>query len=522
MMHAKPLRAAVPKNVLSYLNSFENDRNRYIPDPSDERRIIVANQKIFNVSGKGLEDKPLKIGDRIRVVPFDPRRKTSDAEREYESEEIVVIGQSIWRPNLVLLQGADLHSNEKNHNWESPAGDLLFESIVSNVVTTTSPAGTQAHDPTRTSDGSSRNEGGILGNDGSDYVYESYTPLTEYWLGKAAEHNLKHQEAPVVAILDTGIDFQFDWTMCAFPEPDCPLWFNDKDNTKNDNGQGPLQKDLIGWNFVGNASALSPSQHNNPFDDDENHKHGTRIAALIAQQCREYVNFDSQDCDKGANVRLMILKTHDYRGVGLLFDIFCAFEYILLRKDVNIINASWGFYGEKFSALDQYMAEFARRDIWFVTAAGNNNDFDDHFRVHELSKKSSTEHYPACYSEDFDKVLTVTTALYTKRIDSTNGSAYFGIQPSENYSNRFVDVAIAAGKDGCFPEPLNRTNHVIKGTSYATAYVIGKLVRSGLPESKVKFFDAANPFISVGEHLKKYIKNGCFITSDIDVEKEQF
>jgi hypothetical protein len=521
-MSAKPLRAAVPKNLLSYLNSFENDRNHYIPDPSDERQIIVANQKIFSVSGEGLADRPLNIGDRIRVVPTEARLSKSIEEREYESEEIVVIGQSIWRPNLVLLQGANLHSGEKNHNWETPAGDLTFEVVGSNVVTTTSPAGTQAHDPTRTSDGSSRHKGGISGDDESNSVTDSCTPLTEYWLRKAAAHNAEHVKAPVVAILDTGIDFQFDWTMSTLPEPDCPLWFNNEDNTRNDRGQGPLQKDMIGWNFVGSSSMLVPAQHNNPFDDDENHKHGTRIAAILAQQCRAYKETGSEDCNQGTNVRLMILKTHDYRGVGLLFDIFCAFEYILTRNDVNIINASWGFYGVDFPALHDYMTAFKRRKIWFVTAAGNNNDFNDHFRVHELAKKSSTEHYPACYSEEFDNVLTVTTALTNKRTDSNTGSPYFEIQPSENYSNRFVDVAITAGKDGCFPEPLRRVNHVIKGTSYATAYAIGKMVRSGLPESKAEFLNPANSFISENESLKKYVKNGCFITSDIDVEKEQF
>ncbi|MEO6685880.1 MAG: S8 family serine peptidase, partial [Dyadobacter sp.] len=376
---------------------------------------------------------------------------------------------------------------------------------------------------TRTSDGSSRNNGGILNNDESDIFTNSCTPLTEYWLRKAAEHNSKHQKAPIVAILDTGIDFQFDWTMCAFPEPDCPLWFNDGGNTKNELEQGPLQKDMIGWNFVGTGDILAPSQHNNPFDDDDTHKHGTRIAALIAQQCRNYKQNNSEDYDKSTDVRLMILKTHDYRGVGFLFDIFCAFDYILLHKEVNIINASWGFYGKQCSGLKSYLEEFAKRKIWFVTAAGNSNDFDDNFRVHELAEKSSTERYPACHCEEFDNVLSVTTALNIKSIDSNSGLAYSEIQPFENYSNRFVDVAIAAGKDGCFPEPLSRVNHVIRGTSFATAYAIGKIVRSGLPAGKGNFFNINNnPFIMVNGNLEKYIKNGYFITSDVDVEKEQF
>ena len=521
-MSTKPLRAAVPKSLLSYLNSFESDRNTYVPDPTDDRRIIVANQKIFNASGEFLKKRPLKVGDKIKVVPEDRSCKRSEEERERDGEEFTIIGVSIWRPGLVLVQGRNLHTVEKDHDWEAASRKINFRHVATNCVTTTSPDGSQAHDPTRTSDGSSRKKSGLLGNDDVDIVMDSSIPLTEYWLGKAAEHNSEHRDAPIVAILDTGIDFQFDWTMCAFPEPACPLWFNDKDTTKNEDGTGPFQKDLIGWNFVGTGSMLGSTQHNNPFDDDENHKHGTRIAAILAHQCRQNKRAQLSDSALDKNVRLMILKTHDYRGVGLLFDIFCAFDYILSRKDVNIINASWGFYGEKIEEFNRYMDKFEDEGIWFINAAGNNNDFDDNYRVHKLSINGDTERYPACYSNSSNKVLTVTTASNLYSYDSCKCAPYYEIKQSENYSKDFVDIAVAAGRDGSFPEPLNRTSHVIRGTSYATAYVIGKLVRSGLMESKTEFLNPANPFILWDNDLKPYVKNGLFLASDVDVEKEDF
>lgn len=511
------MRAAVPKNLLSYLNSFENDRNHYVPDPADERRIIVANQKIFFATGSSLEKEPLRVGEKIKVIP-NARGKIAESQA---SVEFTVVGQSIWNPGLVLVQGKHIHSQDKDHNWKSESREIYFENVSANIVTTTSPGGTQAHDPTRTSDGSSRN--GKASDSDRELKKDPYTPLTEYWLEKALKHNTNHQEAPVVAVLDTGIDFQFDWTMCAFPEPHCPLWFNDKDTTKNTDQIGPLQKDLIGWNFVGTGSMLGSAQHNNPYDDDEDHKHGTRIAALLARQCRQNLRPDLPGSKTDKNVRLMILKTHDYRGVGLLFDIFSAFDYLLLQKEnVKIINASWGFYGERVAQFDHYMKSFEDAGIWFVTAAGNNSDFDDDYKVHELSAGSDTERYPACYSESTNKVLTVTTATRLCSYDSCTGTSFEEISPSENYSQEFVDIAVSAGRDGCFPEPLNRSSHVIRGTSYATAYVIGKLVRSGLRADKAEFLHTANPFISRDDNLKPYVKNGLFLTSDVDVEKEHF
>lgn len=562
-MSAKPLRAAVPTSLLSYLNSFERDRNHYILDPEDERRVVVANQQIFKASTNGIENTSLKVGDIIRLFPKgtkldDASKREEEKQEEIESKikdeveskteeeerlrtieekreeriellgiEVVVIGQSLWRPGLLLLQGIDLHKF-KSGSWKNRDEDIEFETVGCNIVTTTSDSlpqahdptrtsngGIQAHDPTRTSDGSTRNIENFSEGIYTHLPVDHCVPLTEFWLGKAKEHNETHTNSPIVAILDTGIDLRYDWTMSAFPEPNCPLWFNEEEISL------PLQKDLIGWNFVGTGSLLKPSQHNNPFDDDATHKHGTRIAAILAQQCQRYTKTDRCDYEKNVDVRLMILKTHDYRGIGLLFDIFCAFDYVLYHPEVEIINASWGFYGTEVAEFTTYMYKFEKRKIWFVAAAGNSSDFEDNFRPHELTKKSDAEHYPACYSLGFEKVLTVTTALFTRRIDSNDGSKLFEIQPYENYSKKYVDVAITAGRDGSFPEPLRRVDHVIRGTSYATAYAIGKLVRSNhVSEGKTEFL-GGNVFISRSNNLSKYVRNGCFITSDVDEEKER-
>lgn len=241
-MSVKPLRAAVPKNLLSYLNSFEHDRNHYIPDPTDERRIAVANQKIFIASGSRLTEKPLNIGDKIIVLPADTDCKTGQREIAKLAEEFVIVGQSFWNPDHILVEGKSILSKENvEKDWKTPSEDLLLTTIATNCVTTTSSDGTQAHDPTRTSDGSSRKTPAGLVDDGENKARSS-TPLTEYWLGKARDHNKNHEKAPVVAILDTGIDFQFDWTMRTLLAPSCPLWFNEGLATENKYKVAPLQK----------------------------------------------------------------------------------------------------------------------------------------------------------------------------------------------------------------------------------------------------------------------------------------
>ena len=520
-MTAKPLRPAVPKNLLSYLNSFENDRNHYIPDPTDERRIAVANQKIFNASGSSLLKDPIKIGDKIKVIPVDPNRKRGQEIAEDLIREVLVIGKSFWNPDLLLLEGDDLlEKGNVSKDWQSPDRDLILSTIATNCVTMTSPDVTQDHDPTRTSDGSSRKTPAISGDEDKN-SHPAFAPLTEYWLGKAFHHNQTYPDAPVVAILDTGIDFQFDWTMRTLPDASCPLWFNEGKATENKDNEAPFQKDLIGWNFVGSGDLLGLTQHQNPFDDDRHHKHGTRIAAIVAHQCRQ----NKKQCAehvKDPNVRMMILKTHDYRGVGLLFDIFCAFDYILAQKKVNIINASWGFYGSEIPAFKAYLDKFEEAGIWFVTAAGNSNDFEDEFRIHQLRKNSPTGRYPACYSTPGNKVLTVTTATHTRSFDSCHEISQLEIECSENYSNEFVDIAVAAGRDGCFPEPLCRTNDTVRGTSYSTAYVIGKLVRSGKMAGKADFLDDNNKFIHYDSSLRDYVRDGHYIFSDIDEKTEHF
>jgi|GEM_PF-4122850 len=458
-MATRIVRTGEPQDILAYLNGFQNDPLRYITDPSAPRQVIVENQKIF-------ESKNLSVGQSFQLTA---------ADKTYFCK---VTAQSIWNPSLILVEGQQIHnvkselsfrlnpsssfmqsglqcfdeyvedglSDKKTDSQDTkkekdtiqpknlPLQKAALKSLASNIITIISDIepqdlgarptrispddGTRIPDPTRNSDD---------GYHRTIYAEENI-PLTEYWLNCAKKHNNAHKDNPVVAIMDTGIDFRYDWTMShekiteaprgSFSGvllPDCPLWFNESD-TSISLGVPILHKDYIGWNCVG-TGRLHSNQHPNPYDDDSANKHGTRIAAIIAQQT-------------DWNVRLMILKTHDYRGVGLLFNIFCAFDYLLQRsEDVKIVNASWGYYGASNVRLQRYITDLEAKGIWFVNAAGNQTDFYDDYHGHELIPGTPTERYPACFSKSDNLVTTITTVRNRLRMKMAPP-----VSPSKNYT----------------------------------------------------------------------------------------
>ena len=237
------------------------------------------------------------------------------------------------------------------------------------------------------------------------------------------------REYPIVAVMDTGIDFAFPNTATI------PIQHN---------GGHPMcdtvEPDYIGWDFV--------NDQNDPYDDDRQNKHGSRIAAIISKA------MDNR-------VRILPLKVIGNSGVGTLFDIFCGFEYILssrLPEKPKVVNASWGFYSiEENALLTTYILRLRNQFIWLVNAAGNRGDINPDGSNVSLNEKIR---YPACYSNLHFNVLTGTT---------TKENPFDAV---ENYSSLFVNSGVQGDQNGGFPESLdtNPGNPKIIGSSYATPY----------------------------------------------------
>lgn len=169
-----------------------------------------------------------------------------------------------------------------------------------------------------------------------------------------------------IAVLDSGIDPTLEINNIP-GQGDLYLWKNPAEPVVNGspNGNDPFcfTDDVIGWDFVNND--------NNPSDDNS---HGTHVSGIIAKQL--------QNNAPGLAYELMPLKVLDQNGVGTTFDAMCAVLYATHHR-ADIINASWGYYGEPDTLLEKAFLRAQQAGIVTVTSAGN-----DRVPLNDL------EHYP--------------------------------------------------------------------------------------------------------------------------------
>ncbi|MCB0651909.1 MAG: S8 family serine peptidase [Saprospiraceae bacterium] len=231
--------------------------------------------------------------------------------------------------------------------------------------------------------------------------------------------------AVLIAVLDTGIDYNhIDLTDHIWQNPN--LSWPDSCS---------MQDDFIGWNFV--------HDNNNPMDD---HSHGTHVAGIIVQNLKK-------QCTESCDYRLIPLKTHNANGVGNLFDVTCA-TYYSIDVGVDIINDSWGFYGNSSRILKTAMENAENHNILIVSAAGNDS-----------LNLGITPQFPAC--DTLDNIVTV--GSHDIVVNGNYQRSWFS-----NYSPSQVDL-LALGDQvvSAFPGNLRREK---SGTSMATPAVTAAYV----------------------------------------------
>lgn len=125
--------------------------------------------------------------------------------------------------------------------------------------------------------------------------------------------------APIVAVIDTGIDLQHEDLALQ------RLWRNEAEvpNGRDDDHNGYVD-DLIGWNFV---------DHNNRPDDRSGH--GTHVAGLIGACTNNGVGIAAV----APNARIMPLKVAHFAGQARSVAIAAAIDYAS-RQGADIINLS--------------------------------------------------------------------------------------------------------------------------------------------------------------------------------------
>lgn len=240
-----------------------------------------------------------------------------------------------------------------------------------------------------------------------------------------------------IAVLDTGIDLQYQDPTTAAGHAPLYLWENPEELAGGGNDPFCYEEDIVGWDFV--------NEDNAPLDD---HSHGTHVASRIAEQLAN----NAPD----VNYRFMSLKMLDENGVGTSFTATCAVLYAAYHN-ADVINASWGFYGESDPVLRRAFAHAQQRGVVAVASAGNERvDLADYL------------HYPSSYALDqrpmkgllFISAADQSTRLWPATNYRTEGLAAGGFVAAPGV-NQFGLVP------SHLPGPIWQTK---TGTSVATPY----------------------------------------------------
>lgn len=158
----------------------------------------------------------------------------------------------------------------------------------------------------------------------------------------------KKERPVVVAVLDSGIDPTYQ--SAAETGGMAPLYLWDRANSAADDGCYPSA--VYGWDFVNNDNA--------PLDDNS---HGTHVASRIAEQLEANA--------PEVNYQFMAVKMLDQNGVGNSFQASCAVLFAA-EHGADVINASWGFYGERDQTLKRAFRFAQQQKVATMVSAGNH------------------------------------------------------------------------------------------------------------------------------------------------------
>ncbi|MEW6379824.1 MAG: S8 family serine peptidase [bacterium] len=230
----------------------------------------------------------------------------------------------------------------------------------------------------------------------------------------------------VVAVLDTGIAYENYLKFAQAP---------DLANTSF----------LPGWDFVNNDA--------NPDDDN---RHGTHIAGIIAQSTNNLTG--------GAGVAfqcsLIPVKVLDASGAGDVATIVDG-VYYAVNNGAQIINMSYGSIADPSAAEEEAINYAVSQGVLVVCSAGN--------------EASSQPHYPSSYPDS----LSITAT----RFDNSFASSYSNYGPDVDLAAPGGDLSLDQDGDGN-PDGIYQQTHdgrnfrrfdfyYAEGTSSACAYASG-------------------------------------------------
>lgn len=248
--------------------------------------------------------------------------------------------------------------------------------------------------------------------------------------------NLAPKELPIVAIVDSGIDYTHEDLVGN-------LWHNTKeipgDNIDNDNNG--FVDDVVGWDFLDND--------NLPYDS---FFHGTHIAGVVGAVTQNSLGVAGMI----KNVKLMTVKMMDPVLGGTVENAIESMVYAA-RNGASVIVASWG-HTENNLALKDAVTLVGKSNVLFVTSAGNDWMNTDH-----------TPYYPACF--DNENLISVAATDERDYIPAFSNYGFKGIHLGAPGTNIFSTM------------PSNKYDNKY-GTSFSTPQVAGAaaLLKSQFPK----------------------------------------
>lgn len=161
---------------------------------------------------------------------------------------------------------------------------------------------------------------------------------------------------------DFNDDGEINLTDLLTPD-DSNIFLNNKDDDKNG-----FKDDLIGWDFKDND--------NDPFDENG---HGTHVSGIIVAENKAFGK--SAMC---SNCKLLPVKAFGATGEGTSRMARESFDYAN-KFDIDVINNSWGFYGEKGTNFSKSINKALENNTFIVAVAGNQNQSIDENKVYPAS-----------------------------------------------------------------------------------------------------------------------------------------
>lgn len=280
---------------------------------------------------------------------------------------------------------------------------------------------------------------------------QANTNMVKAWNSMSASSS----DVPVVAIVDTGIDYNHT----VFTQSGA-LWRNPGEIPSNgidDDGNGYID-DVFGWNF---------HDHNNlPYDDDE---HGTHVAGIVLGATQDIFATTLAP----AKIRIMPLKFLGADGSGSTSDAVQAIYYAV-NNGASIINNSWG--GSSYSqSLHDALAFAYQNHLVIVNAAGNYGTNND-----------TSPLYPASYPVPSSIAVAATT-------DQDNIASF------SNYGKDSVRVA-APGVYILSTIPGNNFTYM-SGTSMAAPFVSGLAALALREAPNLTGYQVANLVVNSGANI---------------------